>query len=210
MWWFYCPYATVFIFFSTIWNKTLDYGSVYIVACRPVTGEWPRNKTTKQHPLLGNRFLISKYTQPLLSRTLAKKRVPTETIGVQQWRMFPTRSVPRCCKEENWSKNWERERERERIVGQSVERRLSLRSWGIRTVISRYQTTGEDTEYWAGLACAVVILKSVEISDGVTINYSHQSCVKVVNKFNLQPKTRLESFPHVTISYSYILIFTDV
>jgi hypothetical protein len=40
-------------------------------------------KTTKQHPLLGNRFLISKYTQPILSNAFTNKRIPTETIGAQ-------------------------------------------------------------------------------------------------------------------------------
>jgi hypothetical protein len=41
-------------------------------------------QTTKQHPLLGNRLLISKYTQPLRSNAFANKHVPTETIGIQQ------------------------------------------------------------------------------------------------------------------------------
>jgi hypothetical protein len=39
--------------------------------------------TAEQHPLL-DRFLISKYTQPLLSNAFANKHIPTETIGVQQ------------------------------------------------------------------------------------------------------------------------------
>jgi hypothetical protein len=66
-----------------------------IVACRPVT--------TKQHPLLSNRFLISGYTQPLLSNAFENKHLPTEIIGVQKWTVFSKRSVPRCYKEDNWS-----------------------------------------------------------------------------------------------------------
>jgi hypothetical protein len=42
------------------------------------------NKTTKQRSMLSNRFLISKYTQPLLGKAFASKHVPKETIGVQQ------------------------------------------------------------------------------------------------------------------------------
>jgi hypothetical protein len=34
-----------------------------------------------EHLLLGNWFLISKYTQPLLSNNLANKQIPTEMIG---------------------------------------------------------------------------------------------------------------------------------
>jgi hypothetical protein len=35
----------------------------------------------EKRPLLGNRFLISKYMQPLLGNALANKDVPTETQG---------------------------------------------------------------------------------------------------------------------------------
>jgi hypothetical protein len=45
-------------------------------------------ETMKQHPLLGNRFLISKFTQPLLSNAFTKKHVPTATIGVQKLSVF--------------------------------------------------------------------------------------------------------------------------
>jgi hypothetical protein len=53
-------------------------------------------QTAKQHPLLGKKFLISKYMQPLMSNAFTNKHIPTETIGVQQQTMFSTRSVPRC------------------------------------------------------------------------------------------------------------------
>jgi hypothetical protein len=36
-------------------------------------------QTTKQHALVGNRFIISKYTQPLLSNAFANEHVPTAT-----------------------------------------------------------------------------------------------------------------------------------
>jgi hypothetical protein len=39
------------------------------------------NQTRKQHPLLGNRFLISKYTQLLPSNAFTNKHIPMETIG---------------------------------------------------------------------------------------------------------------------------------
>jgi hypothetical protein len=44
--------------------------------CSVYTHYWVRisNQTTKQHPLLGSRFLISKYTQQLLSNAFAKKK----------------------------------------------------------------------------------------------------------------------------------------
>jgi hypothetical protein len=38
-------------------------------------------QTVEQHSLLGNRFLISKYTQPLLGNACANKHVLMETIG---------------------------------------------------------------------------------------------------------------------------------
>jgi hypothetical protein len=42
-------------------------------------------------------------------------------------------------------------------------------------------------------------LQGVEISDGAIIKCSHESCVKVVNKPNYQPKSRLKSRPLVPI-----------
>jgi hypothetical protein len=39
-------------------------------------------ETTKKHPLLGNRFLISKYTLPILGNAFANKHVTTKKIGV--------------------------------------------------------------------------------------------------------------------------------
>jgi hypothetical protein len=45
----------------------------------------------KQHPVLDNRFLVSKYMQPLLSNVFANKRVPVEMIGVQQFKVFSMR-----------------------------------------------------------------------------------------------------------------------
>jgi hypothetical protein len=55
------------------------------VQCRVYTCYWVTTlkQTRKQHPLLGNRFLISKYMQLLLSKAVANKDVPTETVGVQ-------------------------------------------------------------------------------------------------------------------------------
>jgi hypothetical protein len=41
-------------------------------------------QTTNQHPLLDNRFLMNKYTQPLLNNIFANKHIPMETFGVQQ------------------------------------------------------------------------------------------------------------------------------
>jgi hypothetical protein len=59
---------------------------VNTVPCILVTGYdlETNNETTKQRPLLGNRFSISKYTQPLLSKAFANKHIPMEKIGVQQ------------------------------------------------------------------------------------------------------------------------------
>jgi hypothetical protein len=57
-----------------------------ITYCSVQTRYWvmTSKQTMKQLLLLGNRFLISKYTKPLLSNAFANKHVPTETIGVQQ------------------------------------------------------------------------------------------------------------------------------
>jgi hypothetical protein len=41
-------------------------------------------QTMKHHSLLGNRFLISKYMQPLLGTAFANSHIPMETIGVQK------------------------------------------------------------------------------------------------------------------------------
>jgi hypothetical protein len=117
-------------------------------------------QTTKQHPLLGSRFLTSKYTQPLLSNAFANKLVPMERIGVQQWTVFSTGSVPNLYKDGNTSKS------SERVVRESVKRGTSRSSkqqnergsWRISTVRSRYQwTTCEDTADWEGLVYDVVI-----------------------------------------------------
>jgi hypothetical protein len=56
-------------------------------------------QTTKQHPLLGNRFLIGMYKQPLASNAFTNKHVPTETVGVQQHTVSSTQCVPRCYKQ---------------------------------------------------------------------------------------------------------------
>jgi hypothetical protein len=56
--------------------------------------------TSKQHSSLGNRFLISKYTQPILSNAFANKHVPTET-KYNRGTVFSTRSVPRCYNQDS-------------------------------------------------------------------------------------------------------------
>jgi hypothetical protein len=43
--------------------------------------------------------------QPLLTNAFANKHVPTDAIGIQQWTVSPTWSIPRY-KENNW---WKRE-----------------------------------------------------------------------------------------------------
>jgi hypothetical protein len=45
-------------------------------------------QATEQHLLIGNRFLMSKYTQQLLSIAFANKHVPMETIGMQNEQCF--------------------------------------------------------------------------------------------------------------------------
>jgi hypothetical protein len=60
------------------------YTKIYLNIVDPLLSNDLEKKTTKQHLLIGNRFLISKYTQPLLGNTFANKHVPTETTVVQQ------------------------------------------------------------------------------------------------------------------------------
>jgi hypothetical protein len=56
-------------------RKEEKYGSVY--SCY-----WVKtSKQTTKHLLLGNRFLIRKYTRPLLGNTFANKHVPVEMTG---------------------------------------------------------------------------------------------------------------------------------
>jgi hypothetical protein len=62
-------------------------------------------QTMKQHPPLGNRFLISKNMQLLLSNAFTNKHVHKEMIEVQQWTVFSALSMPVCYKEDNWSKS---------------------------------------------------------------------------------------------------------
>jgi hypothetical protein len=64
-------------------------------------------QTVKQHPLLGNGFLIRKNMQPLLGNAFTNKHVPMEMIGVQQWMVFSTLFMTICYKEDNWSKSSE-------------------------------------------------------------------------------------------------------
>jgi hypothetical protein len=45
-------------------------------------------QATEQHLLIGNRFLMSKYMQQLLSNAFANKHVPMEKIGVQNEQCF--------------------------------------------------------------------------------------------------------------------------
>jgi hypothetical protein len=56
--------------------------------------------TTSKHLLLGDRFLISKYRQPLVSNAFANDQVPLETNRVQET-VFPALSVPRTSLEVN-------------------------------------------------------------------------------------------------------------
>jgi hypothetical protein len=60
-------------------------------------------ESTNQHSRLRNRFLRCKYTQPLLGNALANEHVPTEMIGVQQWTVFPARSMPLCYNRDKFS-----------------------------------------------------------------------------------------------------------
>jgi hypothetical protein len=57
--------------------------------------------------VLGNRILISKYTQPLVGNAFANKRVPTATnphAAIEELleKVSSTRSVLRCYKQDNW------------------------------------------------------------------------------------------------------------
>jgi hypothetical protein len=158
------------------------YILIYTVACRPVT----EKLTTKQHPLLGNRLLISKYTQLVLSNAFENKHILTDTIGVLQWTVFSTRSVPRCYTEDNWSKI------RERVVVKSVKRRLSRCSWRIPTVRSRYQgTTDENTAGWEDLVCAAVICKLCELTMTLWLSVVTSRVVKWSINPIFNPKPRL-------------------
>jgi hypothetical protein len=84
---------------TKIWPRTDPLGrSIQVKYCCMWTRYWvtTSKQTMKQHLLLANRFLISKYTQPLLGNAFTNKHVPTETIGVQKWTMFSARSEPKC------------------------------------------------------------------------------------------------------------------
>jgi hypothetical protein len=64
------------------------------------------NETTA---LLGNRYLLNKYTQPSLNNAFGNKYVPTATnphatIEELLETVYSTRSVPRCYKQDNLSK----------------------------------------------------------------------------------------------------------
>jgi hypothetical protein len=83
-------------------------------------------QTTKQHSLRGSRFLLSKYTQPLLGNAFANKCVPMETIGEQQWTVFSTWSEQRCYNRDKF-RSWS-------VVRESVKRRLYWCSWRIHIV----------------------------------------------------------------------------
>jgi hypothetical protein len=51
----------------------------------------------------------------------------------------------------------------------------------------RYQeTSSEHSADWENLACALVICKSVEISDGAIIKCNFKSCFKMISKSNIQ------------------------
>jgi hypothetical protein len=67
-------------------NPTQFLKMLICIYCNLQTCYWvtTSKQTTKQHSPLGNRFLISKYTQLLLSNAFANKHVPTETTGLQQ------------------------------------------------------------------------------------------------------------------------------
>jgi hypothetical protein len=72
-------------------------------------------------------------------------------------------------------------------LGAIVQRGLQPGSGGIAIVRNRYLAiTSEDTVGSKDLACD---LRSVEMGDGAIINCSYESCVKVVNKSNMQSQT---------------------
>jgi hypothetical protein len=76
-------------------------------------------------------------------------------------------------------------------MGAAVQRGLEPGSRGIAIVRSRYQaTTSKDTASWKRLSVWPSDLQSVEINDGTIINCIYESRCKVVNKSNIQSKTR--------------------
>jgi hypothetical protein len=69
------------------------YIYTYIVAPRLVTRYWvtTAKQTKGKHPLLGNRFLISKYTQTSLSNAFANIQVPMSMSPRATRRKLPER-----------------------------------------------------------------------------------------------------------------------
>jgi hypothetical protein len=61
-----------------------------------------KKKTTKQHPLLGSGFLISKNTQQLLSDAFVGRHVPMEMIEVHQCVVFAMWAMLRHYMEDKW------------------------------------------------------------------------------------------------------------
>jgi hypothetical protein len=66
------------------------------------------NQTKKQCPLLGNKFLISKYTQPLLSNAFENEYALTatnqhSTIEELFGTIFSRLTVPRSYKQDSWN-----------------------------------------------------------------------------------------------------------
>jgi hypothetical protein len=114
--------------------------SMICTYCNVQTRYWAMTskQSMKQHSLLENGILISKYMQPLPSNALANKHVPTETIGVQSWQCFlrdPCRDVRpetglevrQSCNRFNWQS----------VARESVKKRLGRYSWRIPTGRSR-------------------------------------------------------------------------
>jgi hypothetical protein len=75
--------------------------------------------------------------------------------------------------------------------GAAVPRALENEAEGIAIFISRYQeTSSEDSEGWKRLSVCDSDVYSVELSGGPIIKCYSELCVKVVDKFNIQSKTR--------------------
>jgi hypothetical protein len=86
-------------------NHIPNYGPKF---CSTWTHYWLTAKQIMKHLLLHNRFLISKYKQPLLSNAFTNKQVPMATsrratIEELLETMFSTQSMPRCY--DNWIKS---------------------------------------------------------------------------------------------------------
>jgi hypothetical protein len=88
-----------FIHLFVLFLRTKDVIFIFIIHistfpsylyCNMQTRYWvtTSKQITKQHSLLGSIFLISKYTQSLLSNAFVNEHNPTETIGEQKNGVF--------------------------------------------------------------------------------------------------------------------------